>query len=143
MKDKSGIRILVVDDERDITYYSAKILRLSGFTVFEALDGSSALEIFHKEHPHICLIEPRFMEVRFTEKEPGKYWWIDGMDVIREIRETDRDIVCIAITRMKNTETRLQAVGLGVNLYFLKPTGIWQEKVNAAAEMILAGNDKE
>jgi DNA-binding response OmpR family regulator len=137
MMDKSKIKILVVDDYEDITHYTTKILRLEGFTVFGALDGPSALEIFHKEHPHICIVEPRFMEIKFTEIKPGRYLLIDGMDVLREIRETDRNVICIAVTRMKNDETRLQVIGgMGVDLYLLKPTDVWKDKVFSAAEVI-------
>lgn len=134
--DKSRIKILVVDDERDITYYTAKMLRYDGFTVFEALDGATALEIFHKEHPHICVIEPRFMAVKFTEIKSGAYLWIDGMDVLREIKNANSNVKCIAITRMKNSETEIQARELGANHYLLKPTMIWRDKVQAVAETI-------
>ena len=125
--DKSKIKILVVDDEEDITHFTAKILEHDGFKALRALDGAQALEIFEKERPQICLIDVHL-----------GYSKIDGMEVLRKIKQTDKNTECIMITRITDKGTIAKAKALGVKEYLLKPLASeqWLEKVHAAANNI-------
>jgi DNA-binding response OmpR family regulator len=125
--EKSGIKILVVDDEEDITHFTAKILEYDGFKALRALDGAKALEIFEKERPQICLIDVHL-----------GYSKIDGMEVLRKIKQTDKNTECIMITRITDKDTIAKAKALGVKEYLLKPLASeqWLEKVHAAANNI-------
>ena len=125
--DKSKIKILVVDDEEDITHFTAKILEYDGFKAFKALDGAQALAIFEKERPQICLIDVHL-----------GYSKIDGMEVLRKIKQTDQSIECIMITRITDKDTITEAKKLGVKEYLLKPLASeqWLEKVHAAVNNI-------
>lgn len=127
--EKSGIKILVVDDEEDIAHFTAKILEYDGFKALKAMDGAQALEIFEKERPHICLIDVHL-----------GYSKIDGMEVLRKIKETDKNTECIMITRITDKNTIAEAKKLGVKEYLLKPLASeqWLEKVHAAANNIQA-----
>jgi len=129
--DKSKIKVLVVDDEKDITYFTARILEYDGFTVFQALDGAGALEIFHKERPQICLLD---VHLGLSE--------IDGLDVLKEIRETDKSAECIMITRITDHETQEKAEKMGVKHYLLKPLAMeaWLEKVHEVAGSMKEGS---
>lgn len=125
--DKSKIKILVVDDEEDITHFTAKILQYDGFTVFKALDGSQALDIFAKEKPQICLLDVHL-----------GYSKIDGMEVLEKIKSSDPNVECIMITRITDHETIAKAKSFGVKDYLLKPLAMedWLKKVHAIAESI-------
>lgn len=127
--EKSGIKILVVDDEEDIAHFTAKILEYDGFHALKAMDGAQALEIFEKERPQICLIDVHL-----------GYSKIDGMEVLRKIKETDKNTECIMITRITDKNTIAEAKKLGVKEYLLKPLASeqWLEKVHAAANNIQA-----
>jgi len=125
--DKSKIKILVVDDEEDITHFTAKILEYDGFKAFKALDGAQALEIFEKERPQICLIDVHL-----------GYSKIDGMEVLRKIKQTDKNTECIMITRITDKDTISEAKKLGVKEYLLKPLASeqWLEKVHSAVNAL-------
>ena len=125
--EKSKIKILVVDDEEDIAHFTAKILEYDGFMAFKAMDGAQALEIFERERPQICLVDVHL-----------GYSKIDGMDVLRKIRQTDKKTECIMITRITDLDTILEAKALGVKDYLLKPLASeqWLDKVHAAANKI-------
>ena len=125
--DKSKIKILVVDDEEDITHFTAKILEYDGFKAFRALDGARALEIFEKERPQICLIDVHL-----------GYSKIDGMEVLRRIKQADKNTECIMITRITDKDTIAEAKKLGVKEYLLKPLASeqWLEKVHMAVKEI-------
>ena len=129
--DKPKIKILVVDDEEDITHFTAKILQSDGFETFQALNGAQALAIYEKERPQICIIDVHL-----------GYSKIDGMDVLRKIRATDKDAECIMITRITDQDTIAEAKKLGVKTYLLKPLASeqWLEKVHAAANKIQGDN---
>lgn len=128
--DKSKIKILVVDDEEDITHFTAKILEYDGFKAFKALDGAQALEIFEKERPPICLIDVHL-----------GYSKIDGMEVLRKIKQMDKNIECIMITRITDKDTIEEAKKLGVKEYLLKPLASeqWLEKVHSAVKTLEGG----
>lgn len=131
--DKAKIKVLVVDDEEDITHFTTKTLQFEGFTVFGALDVERALEIFRKERPQICLLE---VGPFCRRDKTGIHPTGDGMDVLKEIKQIDPTVECIVVTIMKDPETKVRAMELGANHYFLKPTHneVWLSKVQIAAE---------
>ncbi len=128
--EKSKVKILVVDDEEDISHYTAKILQLDGFQAFESVDGTQAWEIFQKERPHICLIDVHL-----------GYSKIDGMELLEKIKAADKKVECIMITRITDQETIDKAKELGVGHYLLKPLAneVWVEKVHSIADALPEG----
>ena len=88
---------------------------------------SGALEIFHKEHPHICLLDAHLGLSK-----------IDGIDVLEEVKKTDKNVECIMITRITDQETVDRAKKLGVKYYLLKPLAMedWLNKVHEIADKL-------
>lgn len=78
-------RILVVDDEADIREVFAEILRDEGYSVKEATDGTSGLELLSKEPFDLILVD---------KKMPG----LDGYDFIHEVRSRRVPAKMILIT---------------------------------------------
>lgn len=97
------------------------------------------MEIFRKERPQICILE-----VGPVGKTGSIHPTGDGMDVLKEIKQTDPNVVCIVITIMKDDESRGRALELGADHYFFKPVSqeIWLPKVEASAERWLTQNKK-
>lgn len=77
--------ILVADDHDDARSVFSSILRGASHEVLEAADGTQALSLFERRHPHVALIDI-FM--------PGR----DGVDVIRTLRAADSSIRIIAVS---------------------------------------------
>ena len=50
-------RVLLIDDDRDITTPLATLLLVAGYEVEMALDGQSAIETAESFHPDICLVD--------------------------------------------------------------------------------------
>ncbi|MBN2443421.1 MAG: diguanylate cyclase [Spirochaetales bacterium] len=73
-KPSTGKKILLVDDQKDYALTTAAIIEREGHTVVIALSGEEALEILHKEHFDLLLLD-YFM--------PGG---ITGEDVVKKIR---------------------------------------------------------
>ena len=103
-------RVLVVDDEASIRLICRVNLDASGFEVFEAEDGETALSIARSEQPDLILLDVML---------PG----IDGWQVAEQLSEAPetRDIPIVFLTARSAApdEHRSHAVG-GVG-YMAKP----------------------
>jgi DNA-binding response OmpR family regulator len=104
------VRVLVVDDNRDIVHACAKMLQSAGFEVRTAPDGFGALRIAAEFHPHITLLDIGLPD-------------IDGYEVARRLRSdnTLRAMTIIAISGYGDEEARQQAKAIGFNHYLVKP----------------------
>lgn len=123
--DVDAIRILVVDDERDIRDGSERILKRIGFIVHTADRGDEALKVVKEVHPAIVLLDL---------KMPG----LDGMEVLGHIRQMDERILVIVITGYATVETAITAMKQGAYDFIPKPFEPDQLRivVNRAAEKI-------
>jgi two-component system phosphate regulon sensor histidine kinase PhoR len=124
-REVEGIRVLVVDDERDIREASERILSRLGFQLFTAKRGEEALQIFGEALPAIVLLDL---------KMPG----MDGMEVLKLLRERDPSLLVIVITGYATVETAIEAMKQGAYDFISKPFEPDQLRivVNRAAEKI-------
>lgn len=124
-RDVEGIRILIVDDERDIRDASERILSRLGFQLVTAKRGEEALQVFRDAHPAIVLLDL---------KMPG----MDGMEVLKHLRAWDPSILVIVITGYATVETAIEAMKQGAYDFISKPFEPEQLRivVNRAAEKI-------
>lgn len=110
MVEQRKLKLLVVDDEENIVYFTKKIYNKRGFITFGATDGITAVEIFKKERPLISLIDI------YMPLSP-----IDGIEVLKRIKEIDKDALCIMVTYITEQDHIEQARQLGASAYLLKP----------------------
>ena len=125
--ENKDVKILVVDDEEDITIMSAKILKYEGYTTFTAFDGVEALEIFKKEHPQINIIDIYL-----------GYSPINGIEVMQKIKAMDKGAKCIIMTRATDPQTVKKVKEAGVEVYMSKPmdTEEWLNTIKEVAETL-------
>jgi two-component system phosphate regulon sensor histidine kinase PhoR len=128
--DVDAIRILVVDDERDIREGSERILKRIGFIVHIADRGDVALKIVKEVHPAIVLLDL---------KMPG----MDGMEVLEHVHQMDEGILVIVVTGYATVETAITAMKQGAYDFIPKPFEPDQLRivVNRAAEKIRLTRD--
>jgi len=101
-------RILVVDDEELVRWSFDQALTEQGYKVDLAANGEEALEKFNRR---------RFDLVILDIKLPG----IDGIEVLKRIREVDKDALVIMITAHGGVESAVQCMKLGAFHYVQKP----------------------
>lgn len=101
--------VLVVDDEPRIVRLVADYLQQAGFRVVEAGDGTQALDAFRKFQPDLVVLDLGL---------PG----LDGLDVIRTIRQTSDAPIIILSARADETD-RVVGLELGADDYVVKPFG--------------------
>jgi len=123
--DLELIRVLVVDDERDIRDGSERILKRIGFEVQTAARGDEALKAAALNRPAIVLLDL---------KMPG----MDGMEVLDHLHQLDKDILVIVITGYATVETAIEAMKQGAYDFIPKPFEPDQLRivVNRAADKI-------
>ena len=105
MSDKQ--RILLVDDDPNISHLVRLYLEKEGFAVTEAARGDDALVSFQKETPALVLLDVML---------PG----LDGLQVLREIRKTSK-VPVIMLTARDETFDKVLGLELGADDYITKP----------------------
>jgi two-component system phosphate regulon response regulator PhoB len=103
-------RVLVVDDEPDITALVAYHLARAGYRVKTAATGPEALAAITAESPDLVVLDLML---------PGR----SGYDVLRELRrrEETRDVGVILLTARREEVDRLKGLTEGADDYLTKP----------------------
>ncbi|MEO5799734.1 MAG: response regulator [Gemmatimonadales bacterium] len=103
-------RILVVDDEPDITALVAYHLARAGYRVSTAANGPDALKAAKDERPDLVVLDLML---------PG----LSGYDVLAELRKRDetRDVGVILLTARRDEPDRIKGLSLGADDYLTKP----------------------
>lgn len=100
--------ILIVDDQKNMRTTLSIMLRSSGHDVAEAKDGSQACEA----------IDDEAYDLIITDLRMGK---LDGIAVLRHIREVSPLTEVIVMTAYGTIETAVEAMRLGAWDYIQKP----------------------
>jgi len=99
--------ILVVDDEINVIESFKRLLE-DDYKVLTATNGEEALEKIEKENLDIVLLDIRMPEM-------------DGIEVLRRIREMNENVDVIVITAVSTMRTAIEAMKLGAYDYITKP----------------------
>ncbi|MGM0599111.1 MAG: sigma-54-dependent transcriptional regulator [Candidatus Rifleibacteriota bacterium] len=104
-------RILVIDDEHSVRWAFEKALQKAGYEVSLAENGIKGLKLFESFAPDITLVDIRMPEM-------------DGLQVLKKIREIDTDAQVIVMTAYTDMETTITAMKLGAYDFLSKPFNI-------------------
>ena len=106
--DPSTIRVLIVDDDRDITSLLSTLMHREGLTNMVAHDGETALQMVPVARPDMLLVDV---------KMPG----IDGLTVLKRVKETDPHLPVVLITAYAEISASVAAMRAGAFDYLAKP----------------------
>jgi CheY-like chemotaxis protein len=111
--ERSGVRVLVVEDEEAILDFVEMGLRYEGFEVELTQDGPSALAAFERRRPDLIILDLNL---------PKK----DGREVLVELKEDPelKRIPVVVLTTSASDEDVLRAYEHHVNAYVRKPVGL-------------------
>ena len=103
------LRILVIDDDGDLTTSVAAVLEANGYEVLTATDGEQGLELAFTGHPHLILLDVTM---------PG----MDGHQVCRELQfGYTKDIPVVFLTARTELAHMMEANRSGASAYVTKP----------------------
>jgi two-component system, OmpR family, response regulator len=105
---ESGVRVLVVDDELNITELVSLALRYEGFEVKSAADGREALRAVREFDPSVVILDVRLPDT-------------DGFEVCRRLRAGGNHTPVIFLTARDSTEDKIAGLTIGGDDYLTKP----------------------
>jgi CheY-like chemotaxis protein len=108
---ETPLRLLLVDDEKEFVQTLSERLKLRQFPSEIAYDGEQALEFTDKEDTEVMILDL---------KMPG----IDGIEVLKKIKETRPEIEVIILTGHGSDQDRKTCMELGAFAYLEKPADI-------------------
>jgi two-component system response regulator AtoC len=100
--------ILIVDDDEVIRESLSDVLRRGGYEVFSESSGHGTLSIIKKNVIDLILLDMKLPDV-------------DGLEVLKKIKEFDTEILVIIMTAYSDVQTAVSAMKSGAYHYINKP----------------------
>jgi diguanylate cyclase (GGDEF)-like protein len=115
MESQSLIKVLYIEDDVGDRILLRKLLSKPPFEFFEASTGLDGLKIALKEHPNIIIMDIDLPDIR-------------GDELTTKIKNTQelKDVVVVALTALKEKNTREQTLVAGCDGFLTKPIEIQQ-----------------
>jgi two-component system OmpR family response regulator len=111
MADVSTPRVLVVDDEENISFLVESALQLDGIATTKVADGYAALAAVRAFKPHAIVLDVNM---------PG----IDGFEVLRRLRTDGDQTPVVFLTARDGLDDRVKGLTSGADDYVVKPFAI-------------------
>lgn len=102
------MRLLVIEDERELCDTIVKSLRRQAYSVDPCYDGEKALELLSVEQYDLIVLDLNL---------PGK----DGMTVLRTLRESDSETKVLILSARSEISDKVDGLDAGANDYLSKP----------------------
>jgi len=108
---EKNIKILIVDDERDMCWLLSRVFQDAGYEVITALTGEEALIKVEKEETELVILD---------EKLPG----ISGIKALSAIKKVKPETVVIMISAYGTEEMKKEAMRIGAYDFIDKPFSV-------------------
>ena len=102
------MRLLIVEDEKEICDTVAKSLYHAGYEVDTCYDGEEALE---------CILIENYDLVVLDLNLPG----MDGMEILKELRQSNEETKVLILSARGQIADKVEGLDLGANDYLTKP----------------------
>ncbi len=109
--NKSGTKILLVDDEDHFRTAMGKQLTARGYRVLETNNGEDAIKIVRHKNPQVVILDQRMPKM-------------NGVETLKEIKKIRPETQVIMLTGYGDTEHARQSGKLDVFRYMQKPCGL-------------------
>ena len=102
------MRILVVEDEKDLNNIITKHLKKNNFSVDSVFNGEEALEYLDYGTYDLIILDIMLPKV-------------NGYEVIKKLRENKNETAVLMLTARDSIEDKIKGVDLGADDYLIKP----------------------
>ena len=120
--DGSNVRVLVVDDESNLTELLSMALRYEGWDIKTAATGNSAVKTAKEFKPDAVVLDMMLPD-------------FDGLEVLRRLRDEDPALPVLFLTARDAVEDRVAGLTAGGDDYVTKPFSL--EEVVARVRALL------
>jgi DNA-binding response OmpR family regulator len=107
-KEENVYDLLFVEDEKAIRDNYVSYLKKHFNNVYEAEDGEQAYTLYKEKKPHLMIVDINIPKM-------------NGLELVKKIREDDRTTKIIILTAHTDTEYLLSATELMLTKYLVKP----------------------
>lgn len=121
-------KILVVDDEKNITTVLKAYLEREKHNVLTAHDGQTALQLAHSEKPDLIILDLML---------PG----LSGEEIMQQLRREGSRVPVIMLTAKSAMDEKVYGLAIGADDYIVKPFS--SQEVVARVKTILRRSDSE
>ena len=112
-----GKRILIVDDEKAIRWSLGEALTAAGYACEDAQNGQGGIKKF-EDDPADCVV----LDLKLPD--------IDGLAVLKRIKEIDPDVPVVMMTAYGEIETAVEAIRGGAYDFLQKPFQLEKMKLS-------------
>lgn len=102
------MKVLLVDDDRELTSILEIAFRRAGFEPLIAHDSPTALQRYDTDHPDIVILDIHL----------GGW---NGLDLLQELRRSARRVPIVMLTALDSEDDRVRGLELGADDYLAKP----------------------
>ena len=102
------MRILIVEDEKNLCDMIGKSLHSAGYEVDLSYDGEDALEMIYAEKYDLIVLDLNL---------PG----VDGMEILRELRKENEETKVLILSARSQIADKVDGLDAGANDYMEKP----------------------
>jgi len=106
------IRILIVDDDKDLCKIVFDILKKEGYSVKIAYDGESAINKLKDKKYNLMILDYKLNDDK------------NGLQVLEEAKQIDPSLITIMISGYGNNQVRARAKEIGIYSFINKPFNI-------------------
>ncbi len=126
------IRILVAEDDKDMSRFVSVCLRRQGYDVVAVADGVEALEAMEKGRFDMLLTDVMMPRM-------------DGFELAESIRLTDKQMPIVFMTAKEDKPSQMLGYNLGIDDYVVKPfdMDVLQMKIAALLRRARIESEKE
>ena len=102
------MKLLIVDDDRDLCELLEYTLRREGYVVTKAFDGEAALQMVKREQPNLVILDINLPRLA-------------GFSVLEQIRRDDQQLPILLLSARQEEADVLRGLQLGADDYVTKP----------------------
>ncbi|OIJ65520.1 response regulator transcription factor [Streptomyces mangrovisoli] len=105
---RNAVRVLIVDDEPELSHVLSEAFAETGWQPFSAHDGHDALRLARECDPHAVVLDWMLPD-------------LDGLNVLRRLRDDNAELPVLMLTARDALEHRLDGLSAGADDYVTKP----------------------
>jgi two-component system response regulator AtoC len=103
-----NVKILIVEDNEDLSFSLMKVLKKEGYAVMTADTGEEGISIFRNELVDLVLLDLKLPKM-------------GGIEVLQQMKEIDSDILVLMMTALTDAKPAIEAMKQGAYDYLMKP----------------------
>ncbi|MFF4835953.1 response regulator transcription factor [Streptomyces sp. NPDC001315] len=126
---KGAVRVLIVDDEPELTELLSVAVTEAGWQPFLAEDGRSALSIARGCAPHAVVLDWMLPDV-------------DGLQVLRRLRHENTKLPVLMLTARDTVDHRIDGLSAGADDYVTKPFSLQEVMLRLRGLLRRAGSEE-